>query len=103
MAKRLARDDFRLVAISCGGEDDLEGLKTSTVAFLSATNLNIPAHADPAGKLREALQELGVFNNFVPTTFAVDRHGVIRAVWAGYFPGAERDIERVVASLIVER
>lgn len=103
ISNSLARDDFRLVAISCGGGEEDGELRTTTVAYLSATNLRIPAYADPGGKLREGLQKLGAFNDFFPTTLAVDRHGVIRAVWEGYLPGSEREMERVVTSLLVER
>jgi thiol-disulfide isomerase/thioredoxin len=105
MSHGLTGDDFRLVAISCGGgeDEDLGELRTATQTFLTATNLKIAAYADPGGQLRKALTPRGAFNGFFPTTLAVDRRGVIRAVWEGYFPGAEREMERLVASLLVER
>ena len=37
-----------------------------------------------------------------PTTVLLDRSGIIRAVWVGYIPGSEREMETVVSKLLAE-
>ncbi len=102
LARGFSGQDFRLIAVSCGGRatEDLAELTETTADYLKRTELDIPAYADADGKLREQLRELGAFANAFPTTLAVDRQGVIHAVWEGYRPGVEDDMQRVVASLL---
>ena len=105
LARKFAGDDFRLVAISTSGNtsEDIEELAASTADYLLRANLPLAAHADADGALRTQLARQGAFNDVFPTTLAIDRQGVIRAVWEGYAPGTERDMERIIASLLVQR
>ena len=38
-----------------------------------------------------------------PTTLLLDRRGVIRAVWVGYRPGLETEMERHISMLLEEK
>ncbi len=38
-----------------------------------------------------------------PTTVLLDGSGIIRAVWIGYIPGSEREMEQVISKLLAER
>jgi cytochrome c biogenesis protein CcmG/thiol:disulfide interchange protein DsbE len=104
LAKRYDdHDDFRLVTISCpaGFEENLDELAASTADYLRYANLSVPAYADADGTLRAGLREVDAFDDMFPVTLLLDRHGVIRAVWDGHAP--EQELERLIASLLVQR
>jgi thiol-disulfide isomerase/thioredoxin len=95
---------FRLVAISYppfGQPGDLQLLGDKTASLLKQLNLDLPTYCDPDSKTLEALAPIIDFSAF-PTTVLLDRHGAIRAVWVGYGPGVEADIEGQVDVLLNE-
>ena len=97
------QEAFRLVAISyppLGQGDDLQSLREETAALLKRLNLDLPTYWDPDNETRTAVDQLipdavheisGV--SLFPLTVLLDRQGVIRAVWVGYRPGVETEIE----------
>lgn len=103
--KELAGEEFRFLAVSCSGgaSDDLTDLASSTNEFLKQQGLVVPVYADPEGRLRDELRKRGAFNDGYPTTLVLDRDGVIRGIWEGYVPGVEQEMQRLIASLLVER
>lgn len=96
--------DFRLLAVSCWGEgnEPLAPLRAETEAFLRQHQLQLPVFADPQMTTRETAHALGAFDGY-PTTIVLDRQGIVRAVWIGYYPGAERRLERLVRDLLADR
>jgi thiol-disulfide isomerase/thioredoxin len=77
-----ARDDFVLLAVSCGGED-FDQLRADTRELLARLGLDLPTYADPTRTTRRAFEEAAGWGGGVPTTFVLDRQGVIRKVWTG--------------------
>lgn len=96
--------DFKLLTISCGGEipEDVDMLRTDTKRFLDQLNVQVPAYADPYWITRQPLEPLGGLD-YVPTTLAIDRQGVIRGVWPGYAPGVTDQMERLILRLLEEQ
>ena len=106
------QDAFRLVAISypaMGHGNDLQSLREETSALLKRLNLDLPTYWDPNNETRtaidqlipDAVQEIGGVPLF-PLTVLLDRQGVIRAIWIGYRPGVETEIERYVDKVLSE-
>ncbi len=98
------REAFRLLAVSCppGGQaDDVQSLQEDTAALLKRLGLDLPTYYDPDGATQSALANLVNLEGF-PTTLLLDRHGVIRAVWVGYRPGVETEMERYISTLLDE-
>ncbi len=94
--------DFRLLAVSCGGDpnsENVESLRQETAAFLRENNIDLPTYWDPQGSSRFGVDAVAGFKGY-PTTVLFDRQGVIRGYWIGYEPGVERQIERRVAELL---
>ena len=97
-----SRAGFRLLAVSCGRRsDELGELRRDTKAMLGSLDLDLPTYADPGGASRAAFDEVAGFDGY-PTTFVLDRQGVIRAVWSGYRPGVEQEMEKLVGQLLGE-
>lgn len=108
MKELLARQKaFQFVSISYprDGSDD-EGLQANTEAFLQRLSANLPTHADPthatiAGLARQ-MRQAGDEGFAFPTSVVIDKSSIIRGVWVGYHPGADRDmleiIERALAA-----
>ena len=95
--------DFRLLAVAVPyQESERETLAADTQRFLDAASLEIPVYADPDRKCRLAAQRAGIYTGSFPTTWVMDRHGVVRGVWKGYLPGTVRNIERLLDRLIAE-
>ena len=95
---------FRLVAISYppgGRGDDLQSLHEETATLLTELGLDLPTYSDPNSKTLTAVDRLIGFQGF-PTTILLDQHGVIRAIWVGYQPGMETEIEQYVDKLLSE-
>lgn len=89
---------FRLVAISypvLGRGNDLQSLREETAGLLQQLNLELPTYWDPDDVTRSALDQVVGFQGF-PTTVLLGRHGVIRAIWVGYRPGVETEMERYI-------
>ena len=98
------QEAFRLAAISYppGGQDgDAESLREETETLLKRLNLDLPTYSDPGDRTRAAVDQVVGFEGF-PTTLLLDRHGVIRAVWVGYRPGVETEMERYVDKALSE-
>jgi thiol-disulfide isomerase/thioredoxin len=98
------QEAFRLVAISNpgGGQgNDLVSLREETDALLTRLGLDLPTYYDPDNKTQAAVDQLIRLESF-PTTVLLDRRGVIRAVWVGYRPGTETEIEHFVDKLLSE-
>ncbi len=96
-----SRPDFGLLAVSCGpgGAEDLAELEANTAAFLEAAELDLATYADPERTTRQAFAQVADLKGY-PTSFLLDRDGVIRAIWEGYAPGLVEEIqERVVEVL----
>ena len=105
LVKRYAgREAFRLLAVSCpaaGQVDDVQSLQENTASLLKQLKLDMPTYYDPDEGTQYALGNLIVFEGY-PTTVLLDRRGVIRAVWAGYRPGMETEMERHIGTLLDE-
>jgi cytochrome c biogenesis protein CcmG/thiol:disulfide interchange protein DsbE len=97
------RTDFKLLAVSCGKgfPEDAEDLRIETATFLRQSNIDVPTYSDPDGTTRSAFQALAGLNVF-PTTFLMDRQGVLRGIWPGYAPGIEEEMAELVERLLEE-
>jgi thiol-disulfide isomerase/thioredoxin len=105
LAKRFeGNKDFQLLAISypAGGQvDDIESLRELTTTTLKNLGIDIPTYHDPRYATRSELDRVLGFEGF-PTSVLMDRGGVVRAVWVGYWPGMETEVERHVGMLLEE-
>ncbi len=98
------QDDFLLLAVSCfpgGGYDDVESLREETAEMLKQLHVDLPTYYDPHSATLRRLDDLIDFRGY-PTTVLLDRSGVIRAVWVGYRPGMETEMERHVGTVLEE-
>jgi len=98
------QEAFRLRAVSCpaGGQaDDVQSLQEDTAALLKRLGLDLPTYYDPDGGTQYALGNLIDLEAY-PTTVLLDRRGVIRAVWVGYRPGVETEMERYIGTILDE-
>jgi thiol-disulfide isomerase/thioredoxin len=96
---------FRLLAVSCpagGQDDDVQSLQEETAALLKRLNLSLPTYYDPDGATEAAVRKL-IRKEGYPTTVLLDRRGVIRAVWVGYRPGVETEMERHISMVLEEK
>ena len=95
---------FQLLSISCsGGPGSDEQMGPMTAEFLEEHNATFPTYRDPHQNFAQHLTDTAKLDGFVfPTSLVVDRHGVIRGVWAGYMPGDERDIHRLIETLLLK-
>lgn len=105
--KYSSQPDFRLLAISCGrrAPEDIEELRQQTEEFLAEVHLDLPTYADPDAVTRSAFDSVGELVGF-PTTFLLDRQGVIRNVWVGFDPRDNKQIEQMdgwIAYLLQEQ
>ena len=99
------RESFRLLAISypSGGQgDDRQSLRENTEELLKRLDLDLPTYHDPGSKTLSAVDQIIGFDGY-PTSVLLDRHGVIRAVWVGYRPGVETEMERFVDEVLSEK
>jgi cytochrome c biogenesis protein CcmG, thiol:disulfide interchange protein DsbE len=103
LAKRLAdRKDFVLAAISYppGGQlGDVKLLREDTTELLKRLDLDLPTYVDSENATLTAADQIIGFQGF-PSTLLLDRQGVIRAVWVGYMPGVETEIEQQIDKLL---
>jgi peroxiredoxin len=100
------RDDFRLYAVSCGGEGsdaNLDELRDQTNAFLESRGATLPTYADKNHESRSALvMLLGDPGMAYPTTLVIDRTATIRGFWQGYDPRAAGKMAEIVERLLAE-
>jgi thiol-disulfide isomerase/thioredoxin len=98
------RETFRVLAVSCppGGQaDDVQSLQEETAALLKRLDLDLPTYYDPDDATQSALGKLVDLQGY-PTTVLLDRRGTIRAVWVGYRPGVETEMERYISTSLDE-
>ena len=98
------QEDFQLLAVSYPASqdrEDVDSLRTETSQLLNSLNLDLPTYYDPNYSLLYNLEETLDFRGF-PTTLLLDRRGVIRAVWVGYRPGVETEMEWHIGRLLSE-
>jgi thiol-disulfide isomerase/thioredoxin len=98
------QEAFRLLAVSCpaGGQaDDVQSLQDDTAGLLKRLGLDLPTYYDPDGGTQYALGNLIALDSY-PTSVLLDRRGVIRAVWVGYRPGMETEMERYIGMILDE-
>jgi thiol-disulfide isomerase/thioredoxin len=99
------QEAFRLLAVSCpaGGQaNDLQSLQEETAALLKRLDLKLPTYHDPDGGTEFTVRKLVADQNF-PATVLLDRRGMIRAVWIGYRPGVETEMERYISQILAEK
>ncbi len=93
---------FLLLAVSCpptGRGDDVESLREETAGLLEQLDLDLPTYYDPHSTTQNYLGGLINSRDF-PATLLLDRGGVIRAVWVGYRPGLETEMERYIGMIL---
>jgi thiol-disulfide isomerase/thioredoxin len=98
------RDDFRLLAVSCGppgSDENPDDMREATQAFISTLSTPLPTFIDPDFQSRLKVDAAVGLRGY-PTTLLLDRQGVIRRVWVGYQPGTEQEMGLAVANLLVE-
>jgi hypothetical protein len=104
-SKFAGQHDFRLLAVSCGGEgsdDTLDELREETQAFLKSKNVTLPTYADQhAASRRELARSLQLEFGY-PTSLILDRQGIIRGFWEGYISGSEVEMSDLVQQLLNE-
>jgi cytochrome c biogenesis protein CcmG, thiol:disulfide interchange protein DsbE len=105
LRKRFAgHAEFNLLAVSCPSFDqreDRQSLQEETEALMKQLGLDLPTYFDPEGTTQAAVDQSINFEGF-PTTLLLDQRGTIRAVWSGYRPGMETEVERYVAKVLGE-
>ncbi len=98
------QEAFRLVSISyppLGQGNDWESLREETAALLKKLNLDLPTYYDADNTTLSAVDRAVGFQG-MPTTLLLDRRGIIRAVWVGYRPGVETEIELYIDKILGE-
>jgi len=97
------RDDFKLLAVSCGAgmEEDILQLQQSTASLLANERIDMPTYADPGQETRAAVDRVAGLDAY-PTTLVLDRGGVIRGVWRGYTPQAPGQMKTLINRLLAE-
>jgi cytochrome c-type biogenesis protein len=93
--------DFRIFLVSCapGRQEDPVELKEETEAFLSESKYQVSIFSDPEFATRDAFHRVAMLRGF-PTTFVLDREGVIRGIWNGFHPKVPQEIRKLVLRLV---
>ena len=95
---------FRFVPVSCGpggADTDPEQLQADTEAYLTKLKTDLRVYSDPGAGTRSSLVKAAQLPGFAyPTTVLIDQTGTIRALWQGYSPGVEAEMEKVITSLL---
>jgi thiol-disulfide isomerase/thioredoxin len=91
LRREFSGSDFRVVAVNLDEEPE------SALRFLSKNPVGYPSATDPAGRIPERF-ELGT----MPTSYLIDREGVIRYVHEGFQRGDERALRDRIRSLLVQ-
>jgi thiol-disulfide isomerase/thioredoxin len=96
--KFATQPSFRFLPISCGQGrvEDPEDLRSRTEETLQQLGLGVATYWDPTWTTRKAFPKLEAF----PTTFVMDRKGVIRQVWVGYSPQVGQQVESRIRQLL---
>ena len=96
------RHDFLWLPVTYGpgGNQSPQQLRQEASAFLARSGLKTVTYHDPQQSLVRAATAAGAFQNSFPCTVLLDRSGLIHAVWNGYSPGTEKQIEAAVVELL---
>lgn len=96
--------DFQFLPVSYSGEgaEDFEELQVATEVYLERAKLNVATYADPRMVTRNAFDSFGQPGVY-PTTFLVDRQGVIRHVWVGYHPTIKQELTTLIPAMLQEK
>ena len=88
--------DFQLISVSSPGFPDVtaDALRAETAQFLAERNAMLPTYHNPRHK---------PFIEAYPTTILADRQGIARAVWQGYEPGMEEQIQEAIERELVRK
>lgn len=102
--KRLKSDpDFRFIPVCCppGRDADFEELKSAAEGYFREMDFDLTSHYDPGGVTRlTVMQDLELPSFSFPTTVLLDQEGTVQALWIGYQPGIEAEIEKQVKLLL---
>lgn len=100
------RKAFQLLSVSYppfGQHHDVQSLSEETLALQKRLGISLPTYYDPENQTYAALQQvLGLKGSAFPTTVLLDRQGILRAVWIGYRPGLETEMERITDDVLQE-
>lgn len=95
---------FRFVPVSCGpggADGDPDQLRAATEAYLAKLDTDLDVYSDPGAGARLSLVKSARLSGFgYPTTVLIDRDGTIRALWEGYEPGVEAEMEKIIRALL---
>jgi cytochrome c biogenesis protein CcmG, thiol:disulfide interchange protein DsbE len=95
---------FLSVSVSHDGHDVVSDLREATGSFLGKRGVGFPTYVDLEGGSRQALAMLMDRNSIgYPTTVLLDRAGKIRAIWLGYSPGIEQQMQQMISELLAEK
>ena len=99
--KFATQPNFRFLPISCGQGrvEDPEELRSRTEETLQQLDLGVATYWDPAYTTRRAFDKVGRLEGF-PTTFLMDRQGVIRHVWVGHSSQLSEQVESGIRELL---
>ncbi|MDX1946707.1 MAG: TlpA disulfide reductase family protein [Pirellulaceae bacterium] len=94
------RPEFQFVSISSsGGRGDDANIGPSTAQFLVQMQADFPTYRDPQAVTRDHLEQAAQLRGFAfPTTVVIGPDATIRALWTGYAPGDERELEKLLES-----
>ncbi len=104
--KNRGNPEFAFVSVSSGGkmDEEVDKLREETQAFFKSRQAAFPTYVDPEGANRQILTSVADMVQFgYPTTFLLDRNGVIRALWIGYEPGYTNQMEQVLSQVLAEK
>lgn len=100
-----ARHDFRWLPVTY--DQTLSGapqqLRQDASEFLAQAGLKTVTYYDPNESLLAAASAAGAFDGAFPCTILVDKSGRIHAVWTGYRPGVEKQVEAAVLATLDEK
>lgn len=104
-AARAFKDDSQVQFVSIsttqGPEYDLDRLAAATKDFMEKQQTEVPTYADPAGMSRIQVGLLLPGGSLpYPSTFVVDRQGLVAGVWIGFTPGGMQEMVAKVRSLL---
>jgi thiol-disulfide isomerase/thioredoxin len=94
---------FKLYSVACGRRtmEDYPTLRRDARQVMQQERLDLPIYADPGGISRSAVQQAVGLSGY-PVTLLLDRVGRIRKAWTGLQPGAEAEMQQLIAQLLEE-
>ncbi|HEX5103262.1 MAG TPA: TlpA disulfide reductase family protein [Pirellulaceae bacterium] len=95
--------EFQFLSISYQPPGSDEDIGPWTAEFLAEFDANFPTYHDPGHEFLDQVRQIpGLVDFGFPTSFVLDRQGIIRGVWMGYAPGMEREIQQVIEKTLRE-